>query len=365
MVGRGLEIGSIGSLVSFKQPFEQQTALNSRKSRVLRQQNSVVRRRSTWLVFYHESVKSTAIKLKTLMGETADLSQLEWKRFDDGFPNLQIPKHDCQKIESYYGTCLIVSLHSPDVIFEQLCLMHELPRMRAKNYHVVLPWFCTGTMERVETLGQIATAKSLADLLSSCPPGPGGLATLMTFDIHWLQEQFYFQDRILIELKSALSLGRERIVEFSGTSTNRIVVAFPDAGAHEKIGEFFSDFPFIICDKVRDGDRRIVTFVEGEENIEGNHVVIIDDMVMSGGLMLECAKQLKSRNAARISCFTVHAVLPKEAYQKFIGNPLIHKFWITDTVPNTAKEVDGKDPFEILSIAPLVARYLMGHIGDS
>jgi len=319
------------------------------------------RRRHQWLVFYHESVRSTALQLKDIMGSNAELSQLEWKHFDDGFPDLQIHKQDAERLEQFYGTCLIVSFHSPEVIFEQLCLLHELPRMRAKNFHVILPWFCTGTMERVETLGQIATAKSLADLLSCCPSGPGGLPTLVTYDIHWLQEQFYFTDRILVELKSALCLGLEVLARASAaTPDEEVVVAFPDDGAHKKMRELFKDYPHIICDKVRDGDRRIVTVCEGEDFVKGSHIVIVDDMVMSGALMLECARQLHARGAARLSCFTVHAVMPKQAYKKFLGNDLLHRFWITDTVPSTASQVEGQAPFEVLSIAPLIARYLTG-----
>jgi len=84
-------------------------------------------------------------------------------------------------------------------------------------------------------------------------------------------------------------------------------------------------------------------------------------MVMSGALMLECATQLNLKGAQKISCFTVHAILPAGAHEKFVGHPLIKRFWITDTVATTAKVVKGLEPFEVISIAPLVAKYLLGH----
>jgi len=334
----------------------------SRLNRLTGRSPSLLRRRQQWLIFYHESVRRLAEQLKDEMGDNAELSALQWRRFPDGFPNLSVERQDVHRLEQFFGTCLIVSFHNPEVIFEQLCLLHELPRMRAKNFHVIMPWFCTGTMERVERLGQIATAKSLADMLSCCPVGPGGPMTLVTYDIHWLQEQFYFSDPLLVELRTAVPLCLELLSRARAAAPDEeVVVAFPDEGAHKKMKDTFKDYPFVICDKVRDGARRIVTIIEGQDNIAGKHCVIIDDMVMSGALMLECAQQLHSMGAARISCFTVHAVMPKQAWKKFIDTGILHRFWITDTMPSTADEVRGVEPFEVITIAPLVASYLLGY----
>lgn len=49
----------------------------------------------------------------------------------------------------------------------------------------------------------------------------------------------------------------------------------------------------VICTKVRDGDKRIVRLKEGQPR--GRHVVIVDDLVQSGGTLLECQKLLRSQ----------------------------------------------------------------------
>lgn len=54
----------------------------------------------------------------------------------------------------------------------------------------------------------------------------------------------------------------------------------------------------MICTKVRDGDKRIVRLKEGEPR--GRHVVIVDDLVQSGGTLIECQKLLSSQVS---SCF--------------------------------------------------------------
>jgi len=311
-----------------------------------------------WIIFFHESAKRTAEKVANMMPGQAELSELQWLHFNDGFPNLEIKKEDAQRLESFYGTCLIMSFHSPAVIFDQLCLLYALPRLHARNLRVILPWFSTGTMERVETLGQVATAASLARMISACPQGPSGPATVVIYDIHALQEQFYFSDNVLVDLKSAVWLLKNVFDQLKKDNKEEIAVAFPDDGAHKRFKAKFGDYHCVVCTKVRDGDKRIVQIKEGEP--AGKHVVIIDDLVQSGGTLLECAKPLLLGGASKVSCFVTHGVFPKESYKKFIGNALIHKFWITDSIPTTAAAVEGQAPFEVLSLAPLLAGYLKG-----
>ena len=49
----------------------------------------------------------------------------------------------------------------------------------------------------------------------------------------------------------------------------------------------------VICTKVRDGDKRIVRLKEGSP--KGRHVVIVDDLVQSGGTLIECQRLLKTQ----------------------------------------------------------------------
>ena len=56
----------------------------------------------------------------------------------------------------------------------------------------------------------------------------------------------------------------------------------------------------VICTKVRDGDKRIVRLKEGEPR--GRHVVIVDDLVQSGGTLRECQKLLSSQASTSFNC---------------------------------------------------------------
>ena len=148
-------------------------------------------------------------------------------------------------------------------------------------------------MERVETEGDVATAFSLARILSNIPPSRGGPTSLVIFDIHALQERFYFGDAVLPLFESGVPLLIERLKSLP--DHDNITIAYPDEGAWKRFHNAFKDYPEVICSKVRDGNKRIVRVKEGEA--KGRHVVIVDDLVQSGGTLIECHATLANMGA--------------------------------------------------------------------
>ena len=89
----------------------------------------------------------------------------------------------------------LASFHS-EVIFEQSPSSLAAQDVRGVAT-LILPFFPTGTSERVEREGEIATAVTLARIPSNIPPSRGGPCSTLIFDIHALQERFYIGDNIL------------------------------------------------------------------------------------------------------------------------------------------------------------------------
>ncbi|MCO5572290.1 hypothetical protein L7F22_026043 [Adiantum nelumboides] len=251
--------------------------------------------------------------------------------FADGFPNLFI--HNAHGIRSQH-VAFLASFSSPSVIFEQLSVIYALPRLFVSSFTLVLPFFPTGTFERMEDEGDIATAFTLARILSNIPISRGGPTSLVIFDIHALQERFYFGDNVLPCFESGIPLLKHRLHQLPD-STN-ITIAFPDEGASKRFHSHLQHFP--------------------------THVVIVDDLVQSGGTLIECQKVLLAHGAAKVSAYTTHGVFPKRSWEKFLckgdGQQDFAYFWITDSCPSTVKEVIGKPPFEVLSLAGSIAAAL-------
>lgn len=66
-------------------------------------------------------------------------------------------------------------------------MIYALPRLFVASFTLVLPFFPTGSFERMEEEGDVATAFTLARMLSNIPISRGGPTSLVTYDIHALQ----------------------------------------------------------------------------------------------------------------------------------------------------------------------------------
>ena len=142
------------------------------------------------------------------------------RSFADGFPNLFVK--DATRIRNRH-VAFLASFHNPGTIFEQISVIYQLPRMFCGSFTLVLPYFPTGTAERVrgsplalqcppacqpscmpcsrmmhclcmcpqvEAEGDVATAFTLARILSNIPLSRGGPTSVVIFDIHALQVCF-------------------------------------------------------------------------------------------------------------------------------------------------------------------------------
>ena len=309
------------------------------------------------LVLYHhpsmESLAERVIQICTQGGNSVAKGNITWDRFPDNWPNLFINqvKKDCAGQDIIY----VGSLHSPDIVFEQISILYSLPRYLSRSVTFILPYFPTATMERIDTEGTIATASTLARILSAIPVSSRGPCQIVIIDIHALQERFYFGDNVIPRLETAVSLLHN---EVATRSFKDVAIVFPDDGAHKRFSSSFVDkFPIIICTKIRDGTKRVVKIKEG--NVTDCHCIIVDDLVNTGGTLIECAGALRSGGATNISAFVTHAVFPKDSWKKFTGDEplLFDHFFITDSIPH-ATEIAKHEPFRLLSLAGIMSQIL-------
>lgn len=135
-------------------------------------------------------------------------------------------------------------------------------------------------MERVDIIGQVATAKSLSRILSAIPLTQRGPPIELIYDIHALQEQFYFGDGVVPVLATAIPILTESVLPSLGDSAD-VSFAFPDEGAYKRFSRLLpKEYPWIICKKVRNGNSREVIITEGIP--VGKKILIIDDLVQTG-----------------------------------------------------------------------------------
>lgn len=314
-----------------------------------------------WLVYYTPLMTHMAQSLEATGKQNVLIGNIKWKHFKDKFPNLLI--EDALKIRHHH-VAFLASLSCPKVLFEQYAVMSAIPKHLAKSVLIFIPYFAVGTMERVTRYGEIATAETLSRMLSTIPNCARGPCQIVIFDIHALQNQFYFSDKVLIRLETAIPLVKEAI-KTKYKILDNIAIAFPDEGAFKRFHMFFEEAEWektesIICVKRREGVKRVVTVKDG--NPKGRDVIIIDDLVQTGGTLAFCAKACKDLGARSISCYCTHGVFPRESWRRFVPGGddanLFETFWVTNSIPSIAEHIKKFKPFEVLDLSPLYWKIL-------
>jgi ribose-phosphate pyrophosphokinase len=276
------------------------------------------------------------------------LGDIAWGRFEDGFPNLRV--EEVKGIRNKH-IAFLASFDTPGEIFSQLSVIYEIPRFMIQSFKVILPFYPTGTMERVEQEGEIATASSLARMLSSIPNSMSGPTQIVLYDIHSLHERFYFSDSVIPRLETAIPIMQKRI-----QALEDLAIAFPDEGAWKRFGSMFGENDLIVCQKMRHKEERVVAIKEGDP--KGRRVVIVDDLVMTGGTLLQCKNVLLEKGALEVSAFVTHGVFPQHSWSRILDAGFAH-FWMTDSCPKTVEEIKAKEPFEVLSLAQTTSDLLV------
>jgi len=278
---------------------------------------------------------------------------ITFEHFKDGTPSIFI-----NNICSIEGKDVIFFASFPKAIhkYDQLCVLLSLCESFINSLTIVLPFSPTGTMERVDCEGQVATANVDAWLLNSLPK-PNGPIKVVIYDLHTQQNRFYIRGNALLKMATAMPIFMNKLI--NDHKNESITIAFPDDGSYKRFGKIFADiYPTIICGKIRDGDKRIVTIKEG--NAKDQHVFIVDDLVQTGGTIIECKNALLNAGAKEVSAFVTHVIFPNNSWTKFVdgeGKDLKH-FYCTNSFPSTSNIIDGKGPFTVLSLYPNILQYL-------
>jgi phosphoribosylpyrophosphate synthetase len=128
----------------------------------------------------------------------------------------------------------------------------------------------------------------------------------------------------------------------------------------------------IVCGKVRDGDRRTVVIKDGADLLstpppggvesETRTVLIVDDLVQSGGTLVECARQLRAtahpKVKLRLWCFVTHPVFPNDSWRRFLPGGDAHgvfdRFYTTDSRPKVAELLQAPPADDLFVVIPLM-----------
>jgi len=387
------------------------------------------------LLFYAPQMKGLAQRIAA-EAEAVQLCTISWSRqSDDGFAAITI--EEPWKIRGSV-VFFLASFDDPECIYEQFAVMSKIPRLGPSVFKIFLPCFPSLTLaneggERGRGLpGEVPCSHTMTRILSLIPRGKSGPTEIVIFDIHHLQEQFYFEDHVIPRLETSIRLLLDRLDQVIYTrmmyKVNEIappsdaagvgvaaggdskegkespardaegeadlwsdktqqevlnlrahstpgtdarkrldailqqrrrqdaeapLIAFSDEKTAKRFGKYFPGFSQVVCSKMlKDGKDNMVV-LEGDPR--GRSVVLVDDIIFTGGTMLKCGQLLREAGAVRVSCYVTHGFFSMGAWRKFVHGPF-DRVWITDSNATMAEVLERHGPpFEVMTLAPLIA----------
>jgi ribose-phosphate pyrophosphokinase len=236
------------------------------------------------------------------------------------------------------------SFPANDNLMELLVINDALKRASARRITAVIPYFGYARQDRKVGPRTPISAKLVANLVVR-----SGADRVMTLDLHAGQIQGFF-DIPTDNLFAAPVIVRAIKERFD---QNNITVVSPDVGGvvrarnvAQRIGA-----PLAIVDKRREraGESEVMSVIG---NVSGRSCILIDDIVDSGGTLVNAAAALMERGAGDVYAYITHGVLSPGASER-IGPSTLKMLMITDSICPTA-EVLATPNIGILSVAPLI-----------
>ena len=258
-------------------------------------------------------------------------------------------------IQDDVNNCYVFILQSNSAsvnrhIIELALIADALTRSGAHRITAVVPYFGYSRKEKQSRKGEPISAKVIADLIVR-----SGVNKVVALDLH-ADAIVGFFDVPVIYL-SALEVLAGRLMKEKFKSP--IVVA-PDVGGVRRARNFASllNAPLAVIEKHRHThlrDSLEVLSMTGE--VVGDCAVIIDDIISTGGTIVESAKALKQKGAKKVIVCATHGVFASDALEK-IERSEIDKVFITDSINITKKS----KKVEIVSVSELIADSLVGEL---
>jgi ribose-phosphate pyrophosphokinase len=231
-----------------------------------------------------------------------------------------------------------------DHLMELLIIMDALRRASARRITAVVPYFGYARQDRKSGSRTPISAKLVANLITRA-----GADRVMTVDLHAGQIQGFFDiptDNLFASPVMVRDI-RERF------ELGKLCVVSPDVGGVVRARGLAKriDAPLAIIDKRREraGESEVMNVIG---DVDGRTCILVDDIVDSGGTLVNAADALLENGASAVSAYISHGVLSGGAVARITASAL-KELVITDSIQPT-EAVRVARNLRVLSIATLI-----------
>ena len=240
---------------------------------------------------------------------------------------------------------LIQSTNPPaDNLMELLLLCDAAKRASAKHITAVIPYFGLASQDRKDKPRVPIGAKLSAKMLMAA-----GATRVMTMDLHADKIQGFFEVPVDHLYSSALF-----IKDVEAMHLDNLCVASPDMGGAKRANAYGSklEADVVICYKERK-KANVIDKMTVIGDVVGKNIILVDDMVDTGGTLCKAAEMLKEKGAVSVRAYCTHGILSGPAHER-IANSALEELVITDTIPQT--QINPK--IRVISVSEMFAQVM-------
>jgi ribose-phosphate pyrophosphokinase len=231
-----------------------------------------------------------------------------------------------------------------DNLMEMLLILDAAKRASARHITAVMPYFGWARQDRKDKPRVAIGAKLVANLLQTA-----GATRIMTMDLHADQIQGFFEKPVDHVFGSTIFLP---YIESLGL--DNITMASPDMGGSKRAYAYskYLQSEVVICYKQR-LKANVIDTMELIGHVEGKHVILVDDMIDTGGTLVKAADLMVERGALSVRAIITHPLLSGNAYERIEASKLL-ELVVSDSIP--LKKQSSK--IKVVSCAPLFAEIM-------
>lgn len=293
------------------------------------------------LLFSTRNSFNLSTEISKLCGK--NLGEIRFIEFSDG-------EYEISFQESVRGKhiFLIGSTSPPaDNLMELLLMCDSAKRASASTITLVIPYFGWARQDRKDKPRTSVSAKLVANMISAA-----GANRVMTIDLHTDQIQSFFDLPVDHLYSSGIFIDYIKKL-----GLDNLIIGSPDIGGAKRVRSYagYLGTEIVLCYKERKKHNEIDSMnIIG--NVKNKNVILIDDIIDTGGTLLNAADLIYDCGANSVRAIATHAIFSGKSH-KLIQKSSIKEIAITNTIP-IKKFIFSIEKIKILTAAKLLSEVI-------
>lgn len=220
---------------------------------------------------------------------------------------------------------LVGALRKLEDVFRFFLLANAVKNNSAKNIYALVTYLGYCRQDRVIEKGEPISLEVISEMFNA-----SGIKKLFIVDWHSDNIKKYLKIPVVNLIPLDIFAAQVKRIK-------NLVLVGPDEGAKGKVLSLnkITKLSVAILKKIRPAQEK-AKIIEMEDGVEGKNIAVIDDMIETGGTIVEAAKFLKNHGAKDIYVLATHGIFSGNAQQN-IQNSLIKSVIVTDSLPQNLK----------------------------